>query len=435
MKAFFLAIMASSLIACGQSKVKNHRTQGETAAVSNTSQMEAKTSSPTPAPGSSFPFKITSVPSEVIPVVKSFYGKFEPNEIFVAMPAKRKIAVFSQSDDSLRFLREFTHPAFGADGGDYTKGPTALLFNKRGNLIVAVHGAFVELEYDDVEYKTYAKKSARMDNSIAEDKSGNLYSASSTSGKDTILQYKADHYEFAKEISLPEKAGTISAVALDRSGRLFAASKADDLIYVMQADDGFPGFTLDKTIAGVPGIADKLNALQINSDAYLMSAQERINAINPKTGGYLNLFVETAALPQAIALDAKRQMFVLEHGGCWQACDCQGTLQRMDLDGAKAMSLSDAHLSGAMGIAVSPTRPVVDTVTYTYEIKTDAAAGSKLKVSLIRGPPGMTVNEAGIVTWAVPSLESVFDVTVEVKDDAGQVARQDFSLTVAFKSD
>ncbi|MBN1619572.1 hypothetical protein JW890_02510 [candidate division WOR-3 bacterium] len=78
--------------------------------------------------------------------------------------------------------------------------------------------------------------------------------------------------------------------------------------------------------------------------------------------------------------------------------------------------------------AITSTPPsVTGEGPYTYQLIGLDADGDRLFYSLSQSPPGMTVNETGLLVWENP-IEGSHPVTVEVSDGNGAKAAQAFTL-------
>jgi len=280
-----------------------------------------------------------------------YASTFQKGDILIASSQTDEIRIYDS--ENLNFKSSFTHELFinNITGATYTDGPNGVAFNKRGNLVVAAYTHFVEFTGPNIEYARYVKQVAEANENIIFDKNGNLYSTTSTGGSDHLNQYNATNYKFQQTINLPDKAGQLTGITFDDSGRLFVASQSDNKIHVLQADSDFINFTYCHYIESKND--QRLEGIQFNLNGELLVAGGNIAIYNPNTGQLLNSFdiiPDTDYYPVPITIDNKGRIFTsdFEAGSGGIGAD----LIRFNADGTEALYINDPGLIGPFGIVI-----------------------------------------------------------------------------------
>jgi hypothetical protein len=94
---------------------------------------------------------------------------------------------------------------------------------------------------------------------------------------------------------------------------------------------------------------------------------------------------------------------------------------------------SDPHTVGNLPPRFSsqPVTPGPGSVTFEYQASANDPDGDPLRYELVSGPPGMTVDPAGMVYWTLPagvSRRGSFPVRIRATDSRGGAATQDFTI-------
>jgi hypothetical protein len=372
------------------------------------------------------PPEITSDPPTELALEVALGGDFEPGLIFLASSVTRKIRVYEAK--TLGFVQEWSHPLF--DEAVYN--PRGMAFNERGNLVVATYSTFIEFSDHAVVFKTYPKKDPEATENVIFDAHGNLYTTTATGGTDRLNQYAAADYAFVQTIKGPPGAGQYTGITFDDMGRLYLASQSDNKIHVAQADEDFKTFNWVKALPG-SGPAVRLEGLVFNTTGELVVAQAdllRYDVEMDKVAGSFD--VPQDAWPVPVSVDNEGNIYTadFEDGNGSQPAD----LIRFDPQGQNPLAINDPGLRGPFGLAISGTVLVSDPpVLYSYPVIAVDPEGGPLTFALIKGPPGMMIDEmTGVIKWWVTSKDlGVYEVEVEVTDAMGLTDVQVYSLTIS----
>jgi hypothetical protein len=89
--------------------------------------------------------------------------------------------------------------------------------------------------------------------------------------------------------------------------------------------------------------------------------------------------------------------------------------------------------SNAPRITSTPPQKLTKDRRYVYRVTASAPDPSSLTFNLVTAPPGMKIDETGLIDWALPQAETgsrVFEVVVRVTDPTGGEAFQEFDISV-----
>lgn len=89
--------------------------------------------------------------------------------------------------------------------------------------------------------------------------------------------------------------------------------------------------------------------------------------------------------------------------------------------------------SDAPKITSTPPQKLTEDRRYVYRVTTSVPDPSVLAFDLITAPPGMKIDQTGLIDWALPKAETgskVFEVVVRVTDPTGGEAFQEFNIAV-----
>ena len=81
-------------------------------------------------------------------------------------------------------------------------------------------------------------------------------------------------------------------------------------------------------------------------------------------------------------------------------------------------------------ISSMPPNSIAILANYHYQIAATSPDGDSLTYQVVQGPPGMTVDAAGVVSWTASSGATSFPVTLQVTASRGKTAQQSYTLTV-----
>jgi hypothetical protein len=89
--------------------------------------------------------------------------------------------------------------------------------------------------------------------------------------------------------------------------------------------------------------------------------------------------------------------------------------------------------SDAPRITSTPPQTLTKDRRYVYRVTTSAPDPTLLTFDLVTAPPGMKIDNTGLIDWALPKAElgsRVFDVVIRVTDPTGGEAYQEFDIAV-----
>ncbi len=372
-----------------------------------------------------------SEPGLEIVLEEVYKSKFEPGQIFLASSRTDEIRVHDAQ--TLAFLQKWTHPAFSKVNSPlFTYGPNGTAFNERGNLVVAAYAEFVEFSDYGVEYKVYPKMAAEATENIIFDALGNLYTTTATGGTDKLNQYSAKDYVFNQTIALPPGAGQLTGITFDGNGRLYVASQTGNAIHVSDVNADFEVFKWIKKLSGV-GNPGNFEGLQFNATGELVAAAGDLVRYNVETATKIGTFdAPNDLFPVPLRVDNNGNIYTsdYENGSGTAPAD----IFKFSSSGELLAQINDPGLFGPFGLAISGTVLAGDPpVEWTYPLAATDPDGDPLTYTLVKGPPGMTLDpNTHILSWLVTSEDiGQYEVTLEVDDANGGVAQQLFVLVVS----
>lgn len=131
-------------------------------------------------------------------------------------------------DASLQPIGSWTHPSF-----DDTEGPSGMVFDYRGYLMVASFAEFCVFSGPGEVETCHPKIKAQRTENVIFDIFRNLYTTTSTGGTDEIHKYDQD-YTHLTTFNLPT--GNLTGITCDPAGDLFVASQAGPMSVVYKVN-------------------------------------------------------------------------------------------------------------------------------------------------------------------------------------------------------
>lgn len=150
---------------------------------------------------------------------------FEDGHVLVVGFNDRMVFEF---DASLQPVTSWSHPSF-----DVAEGPSGMVFDHRGYLVVAAFEEFCVFSGPDELETCHPKITAQRTENVIFDIYRNLYTTTSTGGTDEIHKYD-ESYVHLTTFNLPT--GNLTGITCDPDGNLFVASQTPGMSTVYKVD-------------------------------------------------------------------------------------------------------------------------------------------------------------------------------------------------------
>ncbi len=377
------------------------------------------------------PPQIDSDPETEIILEQEIESNFETGQVLIASSVTDEIRVYDA--ESLVFIKGFTHPLFSEiDSPSYQYGPQGMVFNERGNLVVAAYSSFVEFSDYGVEYATYPKFEAEATENLIIDCRGALFTTTATGGSDRLLRYTPNTYDFDLQLETPPGASQYTGITFDNKSRLYLASQGDNTIHVSQYDKEFDTYEWVQALPGANN-GSGLEGLQFNANGELVAAQGEMIRYDVEGEQIVGTFsAPDVPFPVPVRVDNDGRIYTADYE------NGNGTLPadiiRYTPDGADFIKTNDPGLFGPFGLLVTGTVLAGDPgVLFTYQVVASDPDDDVLIYSLLVAPEGMEIDElSGLITWTVTSADiGSHDVTVQVEDEWGATDEQAFVIVIS----
>jgi len=153
----------------------------------------------------------------------------QPNAAFPAghvyVAGSRNAEVF-EYDAKLEPVTRWTHASFGtvlpAPGQDLSLGPQGMVFDDKGNLVVASVDQFCVFDKPGQVLGCHPKVKPQPTENIIFDHLGNLYTTTSTGGTNEIHKYDASYQWIT---TFPMQTGELTGITCDPDANLYVASQ------------------------------------------------------------------------------------------------------------------------------------------------------------------------------------------------------------------
>ena len=248
---------------------------------------------------------------------------------------------------------------------------------------------------------------------------GNIYTES---GKVLSDDPNRNEQRAAQSMPMPPPSGMVSRGSIS-NGRPFPGMGG---VFLLVLDDNATIHLLEASTRSVITELGTLPAGFLPEGPKAEAKEDPFQRL-PNTPGFPGAVGFPSRQPAAVLAPDKRVIFVPELGYILFVPYTNDKLVVRPFDVKEAVQDTE----GVLLITSVPATKAQSGAEWQYQV-TAIAHSTPLKISLAKAPQGMTITDAGMISWAIPGgIEGAAAVIVEVTDESGSVKQQRF--TISFK--